>query len=1367
MEKHRTVRTIAALLMVLAFTLPVAPAATAQTQDGEVEVRAAHLSQIVEAADCTASTDGTARYFATIRSTTGVDIPNAAAKLIFTGIPALLPPPNTTIVNLFNGDFESQAADGNQPSCVPAVNDGHANDVGSGFIPSLPGVFTWNMVITAPGFLPVTIPALPTDGQGACPLGDPDPQRAGCLISIGQQSLQPLAAVAGRGTVAGSLFGSDGRPLDNATLTLKDISGNVHTRVSGSNCINGNVVSLPGTGFFCFDDSSPTVEDGTGLPVGPAIITVVNNTPANCGIAPVTSVGPGAVCGFLPATVTVNVAAATVTGQDITLQNKFAPAPPAPAGAGAFGYVVNDQGQGVGGITITAGGLSATTATQTGLWVLTGLPAATNVNFVISGPGLSATNVRPGLTITRTTGPVGTWIDPSWIIVNSPGPLGVTLPITGSAIIRGQVTDSQGAPFTGTGGFVILFRLGVRDIQAATNWTGNIQTVNPVRGGGGLAPFPNLSYLPYSSSIIFVAATALDAGGNYCFGAAPPSAPGTTVLCGAQPPLVPDEYLVTVVDDRPVACVPGFQPPVGGIGPAPCGHLPQTSQPVIAQSDRIATVNFQLQARFSPGGVPGSPFAPGSVTGAPLPFPGGTVGVFGFIWDMGIPGGRPIEGQTVYAVAVPPGIPAPGSAVNAASFLSFVAQVPLTGLGVLTGNLTTSNPPPALGGITLPTYPGSDAFGMYRINGLAPGTSYAIIVEVGQGYNNCAPFNVNVGAPVLGYPFAQTGILQPTGLIRCAVHVTTPTAAATPWAAGADFAMAPQLLRPVEPGEVDRRLEHVLPLVANGAPTAPLGGWDVNTTEIHVTNAGAQRTVAEVRFYASDGLGGAGVLAGTATADLMPGGGRVFRGAEIPGGFLGWAGIWSFDADGPGGVYGASSLVVESTAAIRNADNAITSIAGVTREEIGSPQNNAMVPLVYRNYGGTRDKWSSLLISTNVGDSAPVVFAFRAVDRVRGDARSCSPCLITRHANRGGLVTLNLGDNNDPEIALLGEGTFIVEVQAGGALLPSGTAGFIPGAVGTLSNLPGGHVAEVINVTVSGKMANNSRAQIRLGPSQLLPSFEVENRGGLYAPLLFNGYNGWESAISLSTGQTSGGVSGFVTVTFQDEAGGFVGEYNDRISSSGQPVILYLPALQFLPEAYRGTAVVRSGAAAGTAPGAGPSLAMAGWVNHVNYDRMHSMSYNLIGSGAVDGRGEALGEIPCVSLGFTTCAWAADVSKTGAVDADGGLGLNTGIRIFNPDPPQLGTGIPSGLPARVVAMYIDNSGVIWNEATQEFQIPAFGTHTLFPAYNRRLPDVFRGTVRLMSTGNSIVAVANTVDYSVIGRDASGSYNLQYHTGRTR
>src|SRR5581483_8839656 len=622
-------------------------------------------------------------------------------------------------------------------------------------------------------------------------------------------------------------------------------------------------------------------------------------------------------------------------------QNKFAPAAAIALGAnaGAFGYVVNGLGQGVGGVTVTAttpGGASFTavcpspptglnvttpapgTCTQTGLWIITGLPPATaGVTFTISGPNITDANVRPSVPaaangslppptiVAATTGP-GTWIDPNWIIVQAGPPTGtIPLPVAGSAIIRGTVTDSQGQPFTGPGAFVVLYRDSSRSWAASTEFTPGVPAVVPAvtATGNRIAQTRpgTFGFFPLGAQIVpIVAAAALDAGGNYCFGSGgnllangnpvgcPTAAVGVAGSPVAQPPLLPDSYLVTVIDDRPTpACVAGFQPPAGGIGPAPCGNLPWTSQPVIAQQDRVTTVNVQLQAKFSPG--------------APPP---GAGGIFGFLWDASVPGGRPLQGGTVYAVPVagpgavaaagPLGALIPAGGITGPALLAggrnlfdalaaFVGTVPLTGVGVLQGGVLTSTPPPSCPSqFVNPTFPGSDELGLYQIFGTIPGTTYAVIVETPGGYNDCAPNDFQVVTPALGYP--GTGI--PGDIVRCAVLVTAPAAGF--WAAGADFAFAGQQLRPLEPGETDRQLESIIPFVGNAAPTAALGGWDIQTNEIRVVNGGPQRTIAEVRFYASDGLGGAGVLAGTQTADLVPGGARTFRAPDMPGGFLGW-----------------------------------------------------------------------------------------------------------------------------------------------------------------------------------------------------------------------------------------------------------------------------------------------------------------------------------------------------------------------------------------------------------------------------------------------------------------------------------------------
>jgi hypothetical protein len=255
--------------------------------------------------------------------------------------------------------------------------------------------------------------------------------------------------------------------------------------------------------------------------------------------------------------------------------------------------------------------------------------------------------------------------------------------------------------------------------------------------------------------------------------------------------------------------------------------------------------------------------------------------------------------------------------------------------------------------------------------------------------------------------------------------------------------------------------------------------------------------------------------------------------------------------------------------------------------------------------------------------------------------------------------------------------------------------------------------------------------------------------------------NRWDSGLALAAAQTSGSAAAVLTVSFYNEDGGFVGEITDRVTSSSPVWYLYLPEIEFIPANYRGTAIVRATQGSSSDnPGFLIPPNIYGTVQHVNYDRNAAIAYDMIGESTIAFRTDAVGELPCVSVGFVTCAWIADMKKTGAINRDGNLGVQTGIRIMNVDP------LLTGAPAGVTVNYVDASGVIWSEGGNQFVVPPFGVHTIFPPYMGRLPDVFRGTARLTSAQNAIVVIANVVDYSITDRDASGAYNAQYHNGRT-
>ena len=136
------------------------------------------LSVVADVADCTASSDGTARYFVKVRSSSGVDILNATGRLTGTGTEN-----GGQAVNMFNGDLEAQADDGFPGGgCQPRPNDGHANDLGTTFVPSAPGTHTWSLRVLVAGYAPsAAIDLAPFVDGTVCPQGD----GSGCLISLG------------------------------------------------------------------------------------------------------------------------------------------------------------------------------------------------------------------------------------------------------------------------------------------------------------------------------------------------------------------------------------------------------------------------------------------------------------------------------------------------------------------------------------------------------------------------------------------------------------------------------------------------------------------------------------------------------------------------------------------------------------------------------------------------------------------------------------------------------------------------------------------------------------------------------------------------------------------------------------------------------------------------------------------------------------------------------------------------------------------------------------------------------------------------------------------------------------------------------
>lgn len=170
----------------------------------------AHLSAVAEAAECSPSSDGTARYFVSVQAADGTNITTAIARLVGAGTSNA-----GQVVVMSNGDLESAASDGRPPSCRPAATDGHANDLGTTFVAALAGTDTWTMIITAAGYSPLTLDLASAVDGTVCPLGD----NAGCLISVGTVSMTrsggpspTISGAAGARPVAPPASGTGAQP---------------------------------------------------------------------------------------------------------------------------------------------------------------------------------------------------------------------------------------------------------------------------------------------------------------------------------------------------------------------------------------------------------------------------------------------------------------------------------------------------------------------------------------------------------------------------------------------------------------------------------------------------------------------------------------------------------------------------------------------------------------------------------------------------------------------------------------------------------------------------------------------------------------------------------------------------------------------------------------------------------------------------------------------------------------------------------------------------------------------------------------------------------------------------------------------------
>jgi len=581
-------------------------------------------------------------------------------------------------------------------------------------------------------------------------------------------------------------------------------------------------------------------------------------------------------------------------------------------------------------------------------------------------------------------------------------------------------------------------------------------------------------------------------------------------------------------------------------------------------------------------------------------------------------------------------------------------------------------------------------------------------------------------------------------------------------------------------------LQGVIPMVFRDTDTSRTGGIDIETEQIRVVNAGPARTIACLDFRSSD-VDGRVTTTQRQCLDLNPSAVGLFSGDIIPSGIMGMAEMYSVDFDGgctaglvgagtatptpgtsaiSGCVYDVSDLHATIMYRVAEADNATAGTNALTCEDVlgstlacgiggtttSNQSQNVIIPIAFKNYGGTPAKWDSIInacMTSGVPGRQPLVIEFIG----SGDTAGQGTFLETRSADPGGCISLNLRD-----IAYLPDGTWMVNLTSTGLLGPVTTPGGI--------TLPNAFFGAGVAYSRQGRLAT---AHNGISPQGAGARFATTSRA--YAPLIFGDYTvgggAWYTGIGIAnfpiTG-TSGSVS--FTLTLYDDAGTVRGVMNERLSGQvGRAFWLgHQPGTENrglwygrqlvvpLERNFRGALIIDAGDASGAAR---PTVFM----HHTNYARNAAISYNATRDEAVNPTAYGLAASapntrPCVmpintALLGDTCIFAAEAVRVAR-------GPTTGIRLFN----------PTALAETVDVQYFDSAGVEWTDSRTTFSIGPFGTATLFLGTDNRLPAQFNGSLYLASNAD-ITAIANVIDYGVTTRDSARAYNLPSQAGLTQ
>ncbi len=1111
----------------------------------------------------------------------------------------------------------------------------------------------------------------------------------------------------------------------------------------------------------------------------------------------------GQICGHGPVTApaTVAVAAgatAAVAAGTLLMPLKTAP-PSNPAGftpssagvagstqndIGAFGYVVDvATGSRVNGVTVTAtcsagncaNNITAITTNNPnvggapdsgspGYFAMGGLSRGTSYTFRVTAVP-AGFRIIDGCQITETTPPAplggvgigapGTWMDPSLCVES----LGVLQPVPGASVLAGRVVDpiqlTAGAPTPLGGVTVVAVRVDASLVGAFTN--------------------------PFTGFIEAAPTTQTDAGGNWVISGVPP---GT--------------YRITALDNVDVLCDPGGTAPSvqlvsipGGIArPAQiggCGHIPASQPPagqpgILAPPDAVTIVpDIVMPPKPAPNGTSlataggaatlpcAAPPAANAINGfCTLPAAAGTGGgIFGYVWDGVL--GTPSQGATVQVRAV---------AALGPEVLSGQANIqPNVFLG-----------PQVLPGVAgSPIASGLTSFsGRYEIPGLQPGTAYIVTVTGGIGIPRVEK-TVTITAGRWKDP---SFVLINTGLVG------------------------------LPGGPAGGRLELVFPLVSRGG-NADIYGVPVETTRIKVQNTGAARTLASIFWcsstFAVGGVGTADCGAGD-SIDLNP---AASVAIAPPAGFFGSALVFTSappigpaPGQSPPGAYALTNL--EGIAEYLVGDHQSFAIAaGIPAEQLAqsfvAPGNASTIGMAFKNWNPATE-WNTVISAMNITNSPqPIVFTLEPTRGVPG-----GPVQVIRTAPAFGVAVLDL--RTVPDIPPRWMGSLWIQSSGGippiaqlpGNQIPSTagpqglTSAFGSQIQGTATSpiafvatgnpranlfLPGGIASSAISYSNRAQMATavegifNSQLvflQNPTGPPAAQPFAAGVNAVGQVwqLPLVYSGFDGWETGIQVTNQQIGGSIS--ISIEVFNENGQQIETIQDRVANlSG---VSYFFGARNAPDYKVG--VVRIRPTDGAAP-----LGVTAQV--VNYSRGMAFSYNAfmslntsvinIATGAQDVN-VALGNETCIGINqpatyiggqpfqlpVAQCLYVPSVRKDISIDPDTGrvrLGWTSGIRVMHGDDYQ-------PIPIQLTLRYYDPSGFEWIIAREAFVISApYQAHTTFLGNTASLPAGFDGSAIVTSTSPRVFGLGTVIDYArpsaVPGQppaDRAGGWNLANAAG---